>query len=182
MRIFWWTVTFVVIGSIPSVGHAQWPNVGHHRQGRPGMPPVNGLRDPFILSGVPGFPHVPMPTDITYYRGNAGMPLVNASRDPFLLSGVPGNPRVPTPADIATNYREHEPTGMIPGVIPSGNPIAPQHISPMLQSNAQIVPPKFDEPKPTFLTSSKLRWLLYGVFLLVGGAFRAMFRQRRNNT
>jgi hypothetical protein len=108
------------------------------------------------------------------------MPTVNGPRDPFDLAGVPRSPHVPTPADIVNNRGYVHPREN-PGAIPSRNLVDTSHISPQELQNAKVVLSKFD-PKPSFLTSSRLRWILYGVLLLCGGAFRAMFRERRNNT
>jgi hypothetical protein len=87
MQDFWWTVTFVAIWSVPSVGHAQWSGVGHPRQGYRDRSPVNHPRDPFVVSGIPGIPRVDQ-----LWQGHPGWSPVNDPRDPFVLAGMPGIP------------------------------------------------------------------------------------------
>jgi hypothetical protein len=174
MQNFWWTVTFVAIWSIPSASYAQWPGVGHPRQGRPGMPTVGGLRHPFIHPGVPGFPSGDQP-----WQGYPGWSPINDPRDPFVPVGLPGIPRVPTPADIA-NYRADSRSETIPRLISSGNPMATPQMSQGWQPTVQIKPPKF-EPQPSFPIESLRRWLWIAVVALAA-VFRALFQERSNKT
>jgi hypothetical protein len=132
-----------------------------------------------VLGALPSAGRAQWPTAGHPRQGQPGMPPVYGPRDPFALPGMPEFPRVPTAADILKNRGYGQPWEN-PGVAPAAERVVPSHVSPELLRNSKVELPKFD-PKPSFPTSSNLRWILYSAFLLIGGAFRAMSKERRDN-